>query len=106
MTDEEDYQARMAMKADLDAWVAELKAADAARRAAARARGEPLYPDPGFKASRLIEPTGPFEDFGYLTDADLRQFMKAAQVAQSRRSVLDTRSLVAADEPAHVYRLG
>jgi len=41
-----------------------------------------------------------------LTDADLRQFMKAAQVAQSRRLVLDTRSLVAADEPAHVYRLG
>ena len=73
MTDEEDYQARMAMKADLDAWVAELKAADAARRAAARARGEPLYPDPGFKASRLVEPTGPFEDFGYLTDADLRR---------------------------------
>ena len=73
MTDEEDYQARMVMKADLDAWVAELKAADAARRAAARARGEPLYPDPGFKASRLVEPTGPFDDFGYLTDADLRR---------------------------------
>jgi hypothetical protein len=40
-----------------------------------------------------------------LTDADLRQFMKAAQVAQSRRAALDTRSLVASDEPAHVYRL-
>ncbi len=40
-----------------------------------------------------------------LTDADLRQFMKAAAVAQSRRAVLDTRSLVASDEPAHVYRL-
>ena len=41
-----------------------------------------------------------------LTDADLRRFMKAARVAESRRAVLDTRSLVAADEPAHVYRLG
>ncbi len=41
-----------------------------------------------------------------LTDADLRRFMKAAQVAQSRRAVLDTRSLSAADEPSHVYRLG
>ena len=73
MTDEEDYQRRMALKAEVGARLAELKAADAARRAAARARGEPLYPDPGFKASRLVEPTGPFEDFGYLTDADLRR---------------------------------
>ncbi len=73
MTDEEDYQNRMALKAFLGARLAELKAADAARRAAARARGEPLYPDPGFKASRLVEPAGPFEDFGYLTDADLRR---------------------------------
>lgn len=40
-----------------------------------------------------------------LTDPQLLQFMKAAQVAQSRRTVLDTRSLTAADEPAHVYRL-
>jgi hypothetical protein len=40
-----------------------------------------------------------------LTDAQLRQFMKAARVAESRRAALDTRSLLAADEPAHVYRL-
>jgi len=40
-----------------------------------------------------------------LTEPQLRQFMKAAQVAQSRRAVLDTRSLTAADEPCHVYRL-
>jgi hypothetical protein len=73
MTDEEDYQRRMALKAEIGAWLNELKAADAARRAEARARGEPLYPDPGFKASRLVEPDSPFEDFGYLTDADLRR---------------------------------
>jgi len=40
-----------------------------------------------------------------LADAHLHQFMKAARVAESRRAVLDTRSLVASDEPAHVYRL-
>ncbi len=72
MTDEEDYQRRMALKADIDAWLEEFKAADAARRAAARARGEALYPDPGFKASRLVEPPA-FGDFGYLADADLRR---------------------------------
>lgn len=73
MTDEEDYQRRMALKAEIGAWLEALKAADATRRAQARARGEPLYPDPGFKASRLVEPDSPFEDFGYLADADLRR---------------------------------
>lgn len=38
--------------------------------AAADTKREPVYPEPGFKASRLVEP--PFlGDFGYLTDADL-----------------------------------
>ena len=37
-----------------------------------RAPGEAIYPEPGFKASRLVEPEG-VNDFGYLTDADVRR---------------------------------
>lgn len=68
MTDEE----HLALQADVAAHMEELRAADAARRAEARARGEAIYPEPGFKASRLVEPPA-FGDFGYLTDLDLRR---------------------------------
>ncbi len=59
--------------------------------------GEPIPED----IRRLAKTLG----LGRLSDPHLHQFMKAARVAESRRAVLDTRSLVAADEPAHVYRL-
>ncbi len=39
-----------------------------------------------------------------LSESDLQQFAKAARVAETRRSVLQTGALVPSDEPAHVYR--
>jgi len=38
-----------------------------------------------------------------LSESDLQQFAKAARVAETRRSVLQTGALVPSDEPAHVY---
>ncbi|MBC7779335.1 MAG: hypothetical protein H7125_04450 [Proteobacteria bacterium] len=40
-----------------------------------------------------------------LSEVHLQQLMKAARAAQARRSILQSASLVASDEPAHVYRL-
>jgi hypothetical protein len=61
-----------ALLADIKIILAERRAEEAARRAEAHARGEAVYPEPGFKASRLVEPEM-LGDFGYLTGADLRR---------------------------------
>lgn len=38
-----------------------------------------------------------------LTDAHLRELLRAAQTARARRATLPTGDIVPADEPAHVY---
>ena len=95
MIDNIDPDAWKAFKADLLAHHAEIKAADAARREAARARGEALYPDPGFKASRLIEPAA-FGDFGYHSDVDLRSQRRNRSAADSPEDAARERAAMAA----------
>ena len=41
-----------------------------------------------------------------LTDAHLEELLKATKAARARRAVLRSNTLVPADEPAHVLRLG
>ncbi|MGZ8155481.1 MAG: hypothetical protein ACXWUK_09300 [Burkholderiales bacterium] len=40
-----------------------------------------------------------------LTDAHLRELLRATQTARARRATLRIATLGPADEPAHVYRL-
>lgn len=61
---------RAALRAQLQADLDAVKAARAAR--IVRGPGEAIYPEPGFKASRLVEPPM-LGDFEYLTDADVRR---------------------------------
>lgn len=89
---------RQALRADLAAQLEALHAEDEARRAEARARGEALYPEPGFKASRLVEPE-PLGDFGYLSDRDLgrkRRNAAAGPAPDPREAAARERAAMAA----------
>lgn len=55
----------------------------------------------------LEEVSGMAAEIGLtLTDEHLRQLLRATRAARARRAALRVETLEAADEPAHVFRLG